>query len=309
MKNIQSMKTTLWLTTFSLLAATPAFSKTEVETLRSALQERDRQIRQLEEENARLRSLQGDIVKAPVGKTLPVTTPAPAGVSPASSRVYTIQAGDTLSKIARKTGTSSASLTSLNGIKDPTKLQIGQKLKLPEAPAAAPATATAPASAPKPATSGETYIVRKGDTFYSIARKHNLSPDALVAANPSIKPSGLRAGQLIRLHGKAPAATASNNPAPAPVRKPTETTSLPRPEPVASRPATPAPAPAPAPAEAPKPATNSIRTVKTDGKMTYGEFATRHNTSIDRLNEINGLNFPQSTVLAEGSELYVNAQP
>jgi hypothetical protein len=43
--------------------------------------------------------------------------------------------------------------------------------------------------------------------------------------------------------------------------------------------------------------------------MTYGEFAAKHGTQIERLNELNGLDLNQNTVLAKGSELYVSAQP
>jgi hypothetical protein len=43
--------------------------------------------------------------------------------------------------------------------------------------------------------------------------------------------------------------------------------------------------------------------------MTYGEFAAKHGTSIGRLNDLNGLDLANATVLAKGSELYVPAQP
>lgn len=57
--------------------------------------------------------------------------PEPAGKKPvtAASGGYTVQSGDTLSKIARKTGVSTASLKSANGLKDG-GLKIGQTLKL-----------------------------------------------------------------------------------------------------------------------------------------------------------------------------------
>src|SRR6218665_607017 len=108
------MKTTLWLTTFSMLAASPlGFSKTELETLRSTVAEQERQIRQLEEENMKLRSLNGEKITPPAAQNAE-KPPAAAGGS------YTVKAGDTLAKISRKTGASVNTLSRLNGIKDPT---------------------------------------------------------------------------------------------------------------------------------------------------------------------------------------------
>jgi LysM repeat protein len=45
--------------------------------------------------------------------------------------LYTIQAGDSLDKIARSFGVSSRALREVNGIDDPLKLQIGKKLVIP----------------------------------------------------------------------------------------------------------------------------------------------------------------------------------
>lgn len=303
------MKTTLWLTTFSMLAASPlGFSKTELETLRSTVAEQERQIRQLEEENMKLRSLNGEKITPPAAQNAEKPAAAAGGS-------YTVKAGDTLARISRKTGASVNTLSRLNGIKDPTRLKVGQKLKLPGAAVAAAKPAEAPA--PTPAPTGDTYIVRNGDTFYSIAKKNNVSTESLVAANPNIKPAELRTGQLIRLQGKAPAPAVASAPAkksePAGIVKNT-------PAPVAD--ATPAPAPKPAPAPAPSPAPQSspapahtepaktaVHSVVIDSETTYGEFAAKHGTQIERLNELNGLDLNQNTVLAKGSELYVNAQP
>ncbi|MCF7673957.1 MAG: hypothetical protein K9M97_01330, partial [Akkermansiaceae bacterium] len=42
---------------------------------------------------------------------------------------------------------------------------------------------------------------------------------------------------------------------------------------------------------------------------TYGAFAAKHGTTVDRLNKLNYLDLVESTLLAKGSELYVPAQP
>ncbi len=45
--------------------------------------------------------------------------------------VYTVEKGDTLDAIARKTGGSKRDITNANTIVDPTKIQVGQKLFIP----------------------------------------------------------------------------------------------------------------------------------------------------------------------------------
>jgi membrane-bound lytic murein transglycosylase D len=98
----------------------------------------------------------------------PMAAPAQAVVAAAAQQAsspagtYTVAAGDTLAKIAKKFGTKADTLAKLNSISDPKKLKIGQKLQLPgeasakaEAPAAAPsvpAPAQDMAMLPKPAS-------------------------------------------------------------------------------------------------------------------------------------------------------------
>lgn len=43
------------------------------------------------------------------------------------------------------------------------------------------------------------YIVQPGDTLYSIARKHNTTVDAIIAANPGINPNLIHPGQVIMI--------------------------------------------------------------------------------------------------------------
>ena len=87
----------------------------------------------------------------------PASAPAQAVAAAAAQQAsspagtYTVAAGDTLAKIAKKFGTKAETLAKLNSINDPQKLKIGQKLQVPgeasakaEAPAAAP---SAPAAA------------------------------------------------------------------------------------------------------------------------------------------------------------------
>jgi len=75
---------------------------------------------------------------------------AAAGSVSFAEQVYTVRAGDTLSKIAAKYGTTYQKLASYNGIANPNKINIGQKIRIP-------------------GSGVKTYTVKKGDSLWKIA--------------------------------------------------------------------------------------------------------------------------------------------
>ncbi len=70
---------------------------------------------------------------AQVPAAAPAKAPAPAAAAPdsADSGIYVVAKGDNPYNIAKKLNVSYNELITLNEIKDPTKIQIGQKLKVP----------------------------------------------------------------------------------------------------------------------------------------------------------------------------------
>lgn len=50
-----------------------------------------------------------------------------------------------------------------------------------------------------PSAPGRGYTVQSGDTFYSIAKRHNISQAALQSANPGVEPTRLRIDQRLTL--------------------------------------------------------------------------------------------------------------
>jgi LysM repeat protein len=68
-----------------------------------------------------------------------VTTETGSDTGSSSAGTYTVKKGDTLTDIAKAHNTTVARLVSLNGLKDPNDLTVGQKLKLPSKTPAAPA--------------------------------------------------------------------------------------------------------------------------------------------------------------------------
>lgn len=299
---------TLPLLAALLLSSPVALASTELELLQDRCAEQERQIRQLEEENSRLKSLMETAASTPATRTTSSSRPeaaaAPeskASASTGSPASYgTVRAGDSLTKLAKRHGTTPEVLIKLNKIKNPSLIRPGQKLLLP-------AKTEAPASRTPSATVGSSHIVKTGETFYSIARQHGISVASLESANPGIKATSIRPGQKLQLaRASAPAVAKSNSPAPAPTVKlevPSSTASA-----VTKLDAAPAPAPL---EDTSRTVSNTprIKSVLVTEEIDFGAFAAAHGTTTEKLNALNGHRLKSSTVLAKGSEFYVPAQP
>lgn len=103
-------------------------------------------------------------------------------VAPIDFNYYTVKSGDSLWSISRKFGITVDELKNANNLSS-NLLSIGQNLIIPGKEAQA--------------TSGE-YVVKKGDSLYSIARKYNTSVDNLKSIN-NITTDSLAIGQIIKL--------------------------------------------------------------------------------------------------------------
>lgn len=126
---------------------------------------------------------------AATGGTAPGTT---GGATTAGgTTTYIVQAGDTLSAIARRFGTTVQELVRLNNLANPDLLSLGQQLIVP-ATGAAPATGGTAGSG-----QGQTYIVQSGDTLLSIARRFGVTVAQLQAANNIANPDRIYPGQVL----------------------------------------------------------------------------------------------------------------
>lgn len=103
-------------------------------------------------------------------------------VAPIDSNYYTVKSGDSLWSISRKFGITVDELKSANNLSS-NLLNVGQNLIIPGKEAQA---------------TGDEYVVKKGDTLYSIARKYNTSVDNLKSIN-NITTDSLAIGQIIKL--------------------------------------------------------------------------------------------------------------
>lgn len=123
-----------------------------------------------------------------------------------------VASGDTLSRIALEHGLTVAQLVAINGLGDPNRIYVGQRLSLK-------AAAAAPAPAAEPAPVARMHRVAPGENLTTIARRYGTTVAALVTANAIGNPSFIRAGTLLTV-GTTPApAPAAVPPAPAPVAR------------------------------------------------------------------------------------------
>lgn len=174
------------------------------------------------------------IATAPAIETKPSLAPMPAPAAKATSN-YTVVKGDTLSGIAHKNGTTVTALKQANNLSSDT-IRIGQKLTIPTPSESGQKEVAAPKktvhkkstakAAPKKegaepaagaAAAGGQYVVEKGDSPATIAKKLGVKTKDLLDANPGLDPKKLQIGQKLNVPGgaAAPAATTGGVPAPA----------------------------------------------------------------------------------------------
>lgn len=183
----------------------------------------------------------GSVIRVPGGGA------GPSYGSGTGSGNYTVKAGETLSEIAERYGTSVQRLMDLNGLRNPQDLWAGSRIQVPGA-GGSPRAAIAVNKAARQHT------VQSGETLSLIADRYGIPMERLVALNNLSDPNTVVVGTTLKLRSTPrpvaakpkprPATIAVAKPAPKPAAKPAT-----KPEVVAAKPVESA-----KPVETPKPA-------------------------------------------------------
>ena len=135
----------------------------------------------------------GQVLKVSSNASTSSSTSSSANSTVTTAASYTVKAGDTLSAIAAKYGTTYQALASTNSISNPNDIYVGQVIKVS-------ATATAASSqAVSSINSNGSYTVKSGDTLYGIALANGLNWQTLAKQNGISDPNVIFVGQKLSL--------------------------------------------------------------------------------------------------------------
>ena len=135
---------------------------------------------------------------------------APLPAEPSGSLSHTVQRGETLSGIARQHGTTVSAIAQANGIADPARIYVGQRISIPGAAQPSPQ-----AAAQSTAQTNGSHTVQRGETLSGIARQHGTTVSAIAQANGIANPARIYAGKTLTIPGAATAISQTpQNPVP-----------------------------------------------------------------------------------------------
>ena len=99
--------------------------------------------------------------------------------------MHTVQAGETLFSIAQRYGLTTRDLMAANGITDPDRIVVGQKLSIPGG------------GGTTQSSDAQYHVVQRGETMLTIAVNYGLSVEELASANGIADPDMISVGQRL----------------------------------------------------------------------------------------------------------------
>ena len=129
------------------------------------------------------------------GSNAPALAVPRVPAQPVTTNDYRVAKGDTLARIAKRSGVPLSELVAANPGVDPRRLQVGQVLKIPDKMGQLTASEIPPVSPP----AGELiYTVKSGDTLTSIARTNRTTVEVIHRLN-RLTDDRLAIGQKLKL--------------------------------------------------------------------------------------------------------------
>ena len=120
-----------------------------------------------------------------------------------------VEPGQTLYSIARANGIAVGTLASVNGIRSPYTVRVGQKLLIPGVDEPRAEAAYAPAAKNFSQKQG-IHTVRSGETLFSLGRRYGVHPYEIADLNDLSHDVSLNIGQRVRIPGSASERNARN---------------------------------------------------------------------------------------------------
>lgn len=118
---------------------------------------------------------------------------------------HIVEAGQTVFSIAEKYNISKEELFKHNPEVEISPIQTGQVIKIPKN------TSPEAKSSVKTTASFTDHKVKKKETLYSISKSYNLSVDDIIAANPELNTSDIKAGQILKIPTDKPTNITAGN--------------------------------------------------------------------------------------------------
>lgn len=211
MKRIALFASVLTLLSGSAFAQNIPVDAKVLETLQARIAALESRVRDLESTGPE-KAKETPTAQVETKSQSPAPAPAPPkAASPAPGRPYTIQEGDTVSEIARKHGIPRTAFMEANNIREGEQIYIGDQVIIPSPPGSSSRNGSGTQVAKRSSAGSQTtYTIKYGDTLSSIARKHNVSVDAIKAAN-KMDTDQISGGQKLIIPGKSASGTVASN--------------------------------------------------------------------------------------------------
>ncbi len=137
-----------------------------------------------------------------------------SGSSSAATRTHVVRAGDNVTSLAKRYGTTVSRIASANGLRNAGLIYVGQRLTIPGGSGGGSSSSTPARTVPvsntgSTSSSAQTHTVRSGDTLSGLAQRYGTTVSAIASRNNLRSSSTIYVGQRLTIGG-GPSGSASS---------------------------------------------------------------------------------------------------